>query len=242
MQKSRTPKILFLLLLTLMQISCEDTKKESLLIAKETAKLPNNRLANLTVGNLKNFNWLNEPKSFDIEKGTLKIVAEKETDFFNNPEDNKKTSTAPVLFQNIKGDFVAKALVKPDFSSLWNAVALMVHIDNDNWIKFAFENSDATGRSIVSVVTNNISDDANGVMLKNQDQIWLKLVRKDHIYSMLWSENGKDFKMARLSTLPKVDVVKIGIEAQSPVGETAIHEINHFEIEKITVKDLRKGI
>ena len=201
----------------------------------------NNMLANISVENLETFKWLNEPKSFEIQNGTLKVVAEKETDFFNNPEDNTKTSTAPVLFKEIGGDFVAKALVRPDFTSLWNAVALMVHIDNENWIKFAFENSDATGKSIVSVVTKNVSDDANGVIINDQDQVWLKLVRKDNIYSMLWSKNGKDFKMARLASMPGADTVKIGIEVQSPVGESATHEIDYFEIEKTTVKDLRKG-
>ena len=198
-------------------------------------------LANITIGNLGDFKWLNEPKSFQIENGTLKVVAKKETDFFNNPEDMEKVSTAPLLFKEINGDFVAKALVRPDFTSLWNAVALMVHIDNDNWIKFAFENSDATGKSIVSVVTKNVSDDANGVILNDQDQIWLKLVRKGNIFSMLWSINGRDFKMARLSAMPKIDSVKIGIEFQSPVGESAAHRIEYFKIEKITVQDLRKG-
>lgn len=69
----------------------------------------------------------------------------------------------------MKGDFVATALVQPDFSSQWNAVALMVHIDDKNWIKFAFENSDATGPSIVSVVTKEVSDDANGMVI-SQDR------------------------------------------------------------------------
>ncbi len=227
-----------LMMLLLLQLGCAQDKNSK---STGMAHGQNNMLKQLTDKNLGDFKWLNEPGSFEIKEGTLKVVAEKETDFFNNPEDQKKTATAPILYKEVKGDFVAKALVRPDFSSLWNAVALMVHIDNDHWIKFAFENSDATGRSIVSVVTKEISDDANGAILKDQDQIWLKLVRKNHNYSMLWSKDGNDFKMARLSTLPNADSVKIGIEAQSPVGEAATHEIVYFEITKTTVKDLRKG-
>ncbi len=190
---------------------------------------------------LATFKWMNTPKSFEIANGTLKIVAEKGADFFNNPEDHSITSSAPFLYQDVQGDFIAKALVRPDFSSLWNAIALMVHIDNNNWIKFAFENSDATGKSIVTVVTKGISDDANGVILSNQNEVWLKLVRKDNIYSMHWSADGENFKMARLSAMPKVNSVKVGIEVQSPVGESATHEIDFFAITKTTVKDLRKG-
>jgi len=241
MQKKAIHKIPFLALLILTQISCDNPENQPPLKVAQKENLKNNMLANISTESLGNFKWLNEPKSFQIENGTLKVVAEKETDFFNNPEDKKKTSTAPVLFKEINGDFVAKVLVRPDFTSLWNAVALMVHIDNDNWIKFAFENSDATGKSIVSVVTKNVSDDANGAILNDQDQIWLKIVRRDDIYSMLWSKNGEDFKMARLTTMAKVDSVKIGIEFQSPVGESATHQIDYFEIEKTTVKDLRKG-
>jgi regulation of enolase protein 1 (concanavalin A-like superfamily) len=240
MKKDATHKILIIIILTLTQISCDSTENQSSK-ANEMENMENNMLANITIGNLGDFKWLNEPKSYEIENGKLKVVAEKETDFFNNPEDKKKTSTAPVLFKEINGNFVARALVRPDFTSLWSAVALMVHIDNDNWIKFAFENSDATGKSIVSVVTKNVSDDANGAILSDQDQIWLKVVRKENIYSMHWSENGKDFKMCRLSTMAEADSVKIGIEVQSPVGESATHQIDYFEIEKITVKDLRKG-
>ena len=153
----------------------------------------------------------------------------------------QKLATAPVLFKEMTGNFVAEALVRPDFSSTWNAVALMVHIDNDNWIKFAFENSDATGKSIVTVVTKNVSDDANGVILKSVEQVWLKLIRKGNIYSMLWSNDGKDYKMARLTSLPEADSVKIGVEAQCPVGESAMHEILHFGVVETTVEDLRKG-
>ena len=188
------------------------------------------------------FQWMNQPKSHQITDGVLRITATKGTDFFNNPEDNSSTSSAPFLYKEIKGDFVARALVRPDFSSQWNAVALMVYVDGNNWIKFAFENSDATGNSIVSVVTRKLSDDSNGVILKGQEQVWLKIVRKDNNYAMLWSKDGKDFKMARLTTLPEFDSVKIGIEAQSPVGESAVHEILYFDLERTRVKDMRKGI
>ena len=201
----------------------------------------NNLLSDLSGMDMGELQWMYEPESFSFENGRLQVIAEKGTDFFNNPADSTITSTAPLLYKSISGDFVAKALVQPDFSSMWNATALMVHINNENWIKFAFENSDATGPTIVSVVTKGVSDDANGVILMDQDQVWLKLVRKGNTYSMLWSSDEKAYKMARLTTLPVVDSVKIGIEMQCPVGESATHEIIYFGIEERTVQDLRKG-
>ena len=234
-------KIAILSILTLFQTSCNTTNKKSNPEVVEKEQVQNNMLTTISSDNLGDFKWFNKPQSFEIKDGILHVIAEKETDFFNNPEDGKKIATAPLLYNEVDGDFVAKVLVRPDFSSLWNAVALMVHMDNDNWIKFAFENSDATGKSIVTVVTKNLSDDTNGVILNDQDAVWLKMVRKNNIFSMLWSKNGKDFKMARLTTMKKVDSVKIGLEFQSPVGESATHYVDYFGIEKTTVKNLRKG-
>ena len=111
--------------------------------------------------------------------------------------------SAPLLYRTVEGDFIAKALVQPDLSFQWNAVAFMVHIDSSNWIKFAFENSDATGSSIVTVVTKGTSDDANGVILNEQAQVWLAIAKKGNIYSMHWSKDGKDYKMARLTKMPE---------------------------------------
>ena len=235
--KTLNPSMLFLVILTL--CSCKRIEKESIIKSKKP--LVHNLLSDLSDENSADLKWINEPKSYSAANGSLKVKVEKGTDFFNNPADRTITSSAPLLFKQISGDFVATALLKPDFSSMWNAVALMVHIDNRHWIKFAFENSDATGRSIVSVVTKEVSDDANGVILTHQDQVWLKVIRKEHIYSMFWSLDGKAYKMARLSSLPAVDPVKIGIEFQCPIGESATHEIAYFGIEERTVQDLRKG-
>ncbi len=218
---------------------CKRTPTEA--SANATDIPPGNLLAEQSAKELRGLQWMYEPDSFAIKDHNLKVVAGKGTDFFNNPEDSTITATAPLLYKSISGDFVATALVKPDFSSMWNAVALMVHVDNNNWIKFAYENSDATGPSVVTVVTKDVSDDANGVIMIDQEELWLKLVRKGNSYSMLWSGDGNAYKMARLTTLPVVESVKIGLESQCPVGESATHEIKYFGIEERTVEDLRKG-
>lgn len=234
-------KVLPLALLALIQLGCDKNANPDSSVPGELLNRPGNLLPGIATENLGGLKWINKPKSFELENGVLKVAVEKGTDFFNNPEDSSVTATAPFLYKEIKGNFVATALVRPDFSSQWNAVAFMVHLDERNWIKFGFERSDATGKSIVTVVTKNFSDDANGAILADRDQVWLKLIRKENIYSMLWSADGKDFKMARLTAMPAADTVKVGIEAQSPVGEPAIHEVRYFGIEEITVKDLRKG-
>ena len=183
--------------------------------------------------------WMNKPAHFEMKDGVLEIEALKGSDFFNNPEDGSVKATAPYFYREIEGDFVAYAQVEPDFSAQWNAVSLLLYLDASHWIKFAYENSDATGPSIVTVVTKGQSDDANGVVLKDQSKLWLALVRKGHIYAMHWSLDGKHYTMARLSALGDQEKVKIGFEVQSPVGTSAMHRIHDFYIEKKTVANLR---
>ena len=194
---------------------------------------------NMTQELVSEFSWMNQPQSFGVQNNSLRITVNKGTDFFNSPEDSTVVGSAPFLYKEVEGDFVAKALVEPDFSAQWNAVAVMLHLDSLNWIKLAFENSDATGPGIVSVVTKGNSDDANGAILNGEKRVWLALVRKGNIYSMHWSVDGENFRMARLTSMPHQNAVKIGIEAQSPVGDSAMHQVHHFEIQERTVNDLR---
>ena len=200
-----------------------------------------NILSELSKDQLRELKWVNEPAEYSIKNDKLVVLTTKGTDFFINPEDLTNTATAPVLFKEITGDFVATACVSPDLTSVWNAAGFLLIINDENWIKFVFENSDATGPSIVTVAPRGISDDANGVRLSDNSKIWLKLVRKGNNYAMHWSENGMDYKMARLSAMSPSDPVKIGLEAQCPVGENATHSFHYFSIEQKTVKDLRKG-
>lgn len=202
----------------------------------------NNLLAHMTDQDINAFRWMNIPEDFSFQNSSLQVLADSGSDFFINPEDGEISASAPFLYKEIEGDFVATSLVKPDFSSVWNACAMMIYLDSTHWIKFAFENSDATGKSIVSVVTKEVSDDANGPILNNEDAVWLRIIRKQDIYAMHWSKDGINYNMARLTSLPPEKVVKIGIEAQCPVGTSARHEILFLSIEQKTVKDLRAGI
>ena len=200
-----------------------------------------NLLSDISKNDLGGLKWLNAPEKFELLEGTIIITAKSQTDFFINPVDLNKSASAPLLYKEVAGDFVAVARVTPDMSSQWNAAALMVLLNDRNWIKFGFENSDATGPGIVTVITRETSDDANGPILNNVDNIWLKLVRKGHNYSMHWSYNGSDYNIARLAAMPETDSIKVGIEAQCPDGSEAKHRFDHFSIEAITVEDIRKG-
>ena len=242
MNKSLLFYLPFCLLVLITLQGCKESMKSDPpeKLANQITLAPN-LLSGLSEGEMRDFMWINKPENFSFEEGTLLVEAPAKSDFFINPVDGQKSSTAPVLYLPVSGDFVSVARVSPDLSGVWNAAALMVFIDDTNWIKFAFENSDATGPSIVSVTTRESSDDANGAVLSDQEEIWLKLIRKGNNYAMHWSTDGRDYKMARLSAMPEADTIKLGLEAQCPAGEGALHTFNYFSLERISINDLRTG-
>jgi len=209
----------------------------------DEALLPDNQVMDMFYTGLDadstDFLMVNEPISGSYVHQYLEMEVGKGTDFFADPQDSTSIATAPFIYEEVTGDFVAKAYVRPDFGGTWNAVSLMAFQDRDHWIKFAFEESDATGPSVVTVVTRGVSDDANGAFFRESRALWLKLVRKGNVYAMHWSPDDQHYYMARLAAMPAADTVRVGVSFQCPVDSTANHDLIYYHLEQRTVADLR---
>jgi regulation of enolase protein 1 (concanavalin A-like superfamily) len=223
--------------------SCQSKQKSETTFLREVKiDQSKNLLSSMTMDDLQGFQWINPPVSHSFEGGILKVFPGDTTDFFNDPASEKIVDTAPLLYKEMRRDFVATAKVKPDFRDIWNACAMMVYVDSTNWGKLCFENSDATGPSVVSVVTKDRSDDCNGPVVNKQAEIWMKVARKDNVFGFYWSLDGDEYKMARLFSLPEEEYVKIGIVAQCPASSSVEHQFLYFSLEEKTINDMRKGI
>lgn len=193
---------------------------------------------------MKNWKWLNKSQIIN-EGGEVVIYAPAETDWFNNPvpEDGKLSApvaNAPFYYTEVTGDFVFRAKVRPNFRTVYDACALMVIQDEHLWTKAAFEKSDFGTTAAVCVVTNGISDDANGCNIE-QEEVWLQIVRVGDVFCTHYSLDGEKFYMVRLFHLPVEKTVKVGIEAQSPAGEGGMRYYSDISLEYKTVKNLRAG-
>ncbi len=189
--------------------------------------------------------WLNESRITEAD-GELTITAPAKTDWFNNPVPEHGVLPAPVanapfFYTEVKGDFVFRAKVRPDHRYTYDACALMVISDEKMWAKAAFEKTDFGTKAAVCVVTNQVSDDANGCNI-NQDEVWLQIVRVGDVFCVHYSLDGERFDMVRLFTLPVGESVKVGLEAQSPAGEGGLRYYSNLSLEQRTVCNLRAGI
>ena len=195
--------------------------------------------------NYADWKWLNESRAITMN-GEIAIEAPAQTDWFNNPvPENGKiqapVANAPFFYTEVAGDFVFRAKVRPNHRYVYDACALMVIRDEKMWAKAAFEKSDFGTKAAVCVVTDQVSDDANGCNI-DQEEAWLQIVRKGDVFCTHYSLDGERFDMVRLFRLPVGETVKVGLEAQSPAGEGGLRFFSDVSLEKKTVADLRKGI
>ena len=193
---------------------------------------------------LTSFEWLNESEVITRED-EIAIYAPAGSDYFNNPVPENKTfmkpqGDAPFYYTEVEGDFVFKAKVRPDFEATYDAACIMVIQDENTWVRAAFEKSDFGTTAVVSVVTDVVSDDANGCNIE-ADSVWLQVARVGNNFAIHYSLDGETFDMVRIYLLPVENTVKVGIEAQSPTGDGGYRYFSDLSLEKKTVADLRAG-
>ena len=195
--------------------------------------------------NLADWKWLNQSAAIEMN-GEIAITAPPHTDWFNNPIPENGALSAPVanapfLYTEVPGDFVFRAKVRPNHRYTYDACALMVIRDEKVWAKAAFEKSDFGTTAAVCVVTDGVSDDANGCNIES-DTLWLQIARSGDVFCVHYSLDGEHFYMVRLFSLNAGACVKVGLEAQSPSGEGGVRVFSDVTLEHRTISNLRAGM
>ena len=188
------------------------------------------------------FKWLNKSKITEAD-GTLIMTAPPKTDFFIDPDGQISNDNAPYFYAEIEGDFVFGAKVGHAFKGVYDACTLMVMVDGTHWGKLCFELTDFGTRAIVSVVTKEFSDDANGVNVDvGVKDVRLQIARKGNAFAFHYALGGAPCTMQRLFSLPADARVRVGFVAQSPLGDGAVMEFSEVRLEFRTVENLRAGV
>jgi regulation of enolase protein 1 (concanavalin A-like superfamily) len=187
--------------------------------------------------------WEHVPAHWEtLPGGGLRVNAPARADYFRDPTGSHVNDAAPFLWMTVSGDFVARALVRPTFASTYDSGVIMVRHDPEHWAKVCFEKTDFGTTAAVSVVTNGVSDDANGANLELAE-VWLQVTRVGDVFGLQYSPDASEgsWRMVRVFRLPVPPSVRVGIVAQSPVGPGTTIDFLHFSIEQRTVKNVRSG-
>lgn len=188
---------------------------------------------------MNNFKWMHSSEMKETQNG-LVITATPNSNCFVNPETGNTIFNAPFYYQDIDGDFVFQAKVGLEFITTYDAGVLLAYDNNALWAKACFEFTDLNTHAVVTVMTNGYSDDANCINVK-ENQVWLRLSRKGDVFAVHYSLDGEAFFMARLARLPMQKTIKVGIVAQSPLGQGGDRNFEFLSLELKTPIDIRTG-
>lgn len=166
-------------------------------------------------------------------------------DFFIDPKDRRSVANAPFWYRQESGDFSLAATIRPTFAATFDAGALMAMVDDTHWIKLAYEFTDLGFPAVVSVVTQGVSDDANGQKI-NAESVRLRISRRENLWALHWADVGTyaeaPWRMVRYFRLGEPnDPVKVGLEAQCPTGTAGSVEFTDVVLGE-PPRDMRGGV
>ena len=183
------------------------------------------------------FQWKDKPNKTMVQDDLIEMVAPKDTNLFNSPNGTFSCENFPFLYDEIEGDFSVKCQMRPEFVSPYDLGSIVVWENRDRWIKFAYENSDVGYPAIVSVVTEQYSDDCNGPEMRGT--VWLQICRRGNTFALHYSKDNKLWNLARIFRLSMASKVCVGLSAQCPAGEQCKVTFWNFEISNTVPENIR---
>jgi len=184
--------------------------------------------------------WINEPPEWRVdEQGRLHVTPAAGTDFFR-PIDRPGHDSAGLLCATVTGDFTARTQVHVTLVEFGDAAALTVRVSPGQWAKICVERSLVGEVSVVSVVTDPWSDDANGELLA-APSAHLRLTRKGDLFGMHYSLDGDRWRFVRAFGMSSPAEMLVGVHAQAPFVGGCQARFDYLEIDPQPVADFRSG-
>ncbi len=180
--------------------------------------------------------WENKPLSVLLKAGVLEIEAGAKTDMFRDPNVTYNTDNAPKLMFVPDKDFVFSATIEHSFVNKWDAGGLVLKADSLNWIKLCFERDYLGYRRVVSVVTKDVSDDANSQTIY-ENFAHFKIAKADNVITLYVSTDGKKWLLIRHLQFNTNKEIKVGFLAQSPLGLRWKVKFSNIKYEARKIKD-----
>lgn len=180
--------------------------------------------------------WRVEPKQFVPLKNGFTIVAGPKSDMFRDPNVTYNTDNAPKLLFQPHEDFVLSTAIAHDHVYKWDGGAIVLLQDSLNWVKFCFEKDYTGARRVVTVVTRNLSDDANSIEIKG-NKVYFKVAKAGPVITLYCSTDQKKWLLVRHFQLNSTLPVQAGFLAQSPTGEKCSVTFSDIRYEAKKIKD-----
>jgi len=182
--------------------------------------------------------WMNEPKVWKYSAAGLYIEPDGHTDMFHKFGAPTRDD-ACFLFTEASGDFSLTAHLKAEGVAFGDAGGIAVRHDAQHWAKLCVERSPLGEISIVSVVTNQWSDDANNEVL-NTPEAWVRITRIGDLIGMHYRVESA-WRFVRVFAVNWLARLKVGLLAQAPFAAGCKVHCSALSLSPRTVSDFRSG-
>lgn len=161
------------------------------------------------------FYWINEPQVWKQENGSLAVITDEKTDFWQKTWYGFERFSGHFYGREVAGDFTFQVKVKADFSALYDQAGIMFMADKERWLKAGIEFNDGAP-AIGSVLTLGHSDWATGLFPGDARQFWMRLTRKGDCLRLQYSVDGKTWPLLRLAYFPATEKCSVGVMCCTP--------------------------
>lgn len=162
--------------------------------------------------------WLNEPRHWRREGGSLICTADPKTDFWRKTFYGYITDNGHAYLRNVSGDFTSTVKLSGAFHDLYDQAGFMVRLDESNWMKCGIEIVDGVPH-MSAVFTRDYSDWSSFSLGNHTGPLWVKLVRKGAALDIFHSLDGKTYIEDRTGYLTPAPAVDLGLMCAAPEGK-----------------------
>lgn len=186
---------------------------------------------------LEKMNWFNEPDSWKIEDGKLKMFVTPQSDYWRISHYGFTVDDAPFYYAEYGGEFEVKVKVSGNYKERFDQAGLMLRIDHENYIKAGIEFVDGK-YNLSTVVTHGTSDWSVITLDKSVPYVWIKAVRRLDAVEVFYSFDDKNYVMMRNAWLKDNIPVKVGLMGASPDGKGFEATFENFKVKHLP--DMRR--
>jgi regulation of enolase protein 1 (concanavalin A-like superfamily) len=163
-------------------------------------------------------NWLNEPSSWKVKDGNLKMNVTPESDFWRKTHYGFTVDDGPFYYTTRGGEFEVSVKISGSYKTRFDQMGLMLRIDEEHWIKTGIEYVDGV-YNFSTVVTDVYSNWSVIELNGKPESIWIKAVRRIDAVEIFYSLDGVKYKMSNVAYLSDKKPVMVGMMAASPDGD-----------------------
>ena len=182
-------------------------------------------------------NWLNEPSSWKVKDGNLKMNVTPESDFWRKTHYGFTVDDGPFYYTTRGGEFEVSVKISGSYKTRFDQMGLMLRIDEEHWIKTGIEYVDGV-YNFSTVVTDVYSNWSVIELNGKPESIWIKAVRRIDAVEIFYSLDGVKYKMSNVAYLSDKKPVMVGMMAASPDGDGFDALFEDFSVKHLP--DLRR--